>query len=162
MAWTTPKTWTSEVLSSANLNTHLRDNLNYLFAPSTADFTTTANYSTTSTTFVDVNSTDFSLTIAPAGTEVWIFFRGSINSNTGTNASAMDLTKDGSSLSSETSGVVQFTSTTAIQVVSFVFRVTGLTPTTSYNFKLQWLTAANTLVLQGANTDNYFAVREMT
>lgn len=31
MAWTTPKTWASgEIVSAANLNTHLRDNLNYL------------------------------------------------------------------------------------------------------------------------------------
>lgn len=28
MTWTNPKTWTSEVLTSADLNTYLRDNLN--------------------------------------------------------------------------------------------------------------------------------------
>jgi len=27
--WTTPKTWTSEVLKSADMNTHLRDNITY-------------------------------------------------------------------------------------------------------------------------------------
>lgn len=30
-AWTSPRTWASEVLTSTLLNTHLRDNLNYLY-----------------------------------------------------------------------------------------------------------------------------------
>lgn len=30
MAWTDPKTWGSEVLTSADLNTHVRDNMNVL------------------------------------------------------------------------------------------------------------------------------------
>lgn len=32
MSWTTPKTWTAAVLTSTDLNTHLRDNLNLLKA----------------------------------------------------------------------------------------------------------------------------------
>lgn len=36
MAWTTPKTWaTNEVVTSANLNTHLRDNMLFVGAPPT-------------------------------------------------------------------------------------------------------------------------------
>lgn len=31
MSWTTPKTFTSAVLSSTEMNTHLRDNLQYLY-----------------------------------------------------------------------------------------------------------------------------------
>jgi hypothetical protein len=31
MAWTTPKTWAAGVASSADLNTHVRDNLNYVY-----------------------------------------------------------------------------------------------------------------------------------
>lgn len=31
MAWTTPKTWAAGVLLSSDLNTHVRDNLNYLY-----------------------------------------------------------------------------------------------------------------------------------
>lgn len=30
MAWTDPKTWASETLTSSDMNTHVRDNLNYL------------------------------------------------------------------------------------------------------------------------------------
>lgn len=36
MAWTTPRTWSSEVLTSTNLNTHLRDNLNALYGTTTS------------------------------------------------------------------------------------------------------------------------------
>ena len=32
MAWTTPKTWTAEVLTSADMNIEFRDNLNFLKA----------------------------------------------------------------------------------------------------------------------------------
>lgn len=32
MAWTTPRTWSSETMTSTLLNTHLRDNLSYLYS----------------------------------------------------------------------------------------------------------------------------------
>jgi hypothetical protein len=36
MAWTTPKTWsTNEVVTAANMNTHVRDNVAFLGAPPT-------------------------------------------------------------------------------------------------------------------------------
>jgi hypothetical protein len=39
MAWTTPKTWTtSELVTASLLNTHLRDNLNYLYGGKEAFF----------------------------------------------------------------------------------------------------------------------------
>lgn len=31
MAWTTPKTWSAAVLTSSDMNTHVRDNLSYLY-----------------------------------------------------------------------------------------------------------------------------------
>lgn len=38
MSWTAPKTWTSgEVLTAANMNTHVRDNLSFLFPGATSD-----------------------------------------------------------------------------------------------------------------------------
>ena len=34
MPWTTPKTWaTNEVVTAANMNTHLRDNMAFLGSP---------------------------------------------------------------------------------------------------------------------------------
>lgn len=51
--WTAPKNWTtSELLTAALLNTHLRDNLDWLKTPPIQVHTPTANATTSSTTFV--------------------------------------------------------------------------------------------------------------
>jgi hypothetical protein len=56
MAYTTPKTWTvGEVLTAANLNTHLRDNVSYLANPPKCRVYNSANESIP-------NSTDTALT----------------------------------------------------------------------------------------------------
>jgi len=66
MAWTTPKTWSvGEVLTAANMNLHLRDNLNFL-KPEVAR--KTADQGVSSTTYVDVTGFSF----AVAASEVWI------------------------------------------------------------------------------------------
>lgn len=66
MAWTTPKTWSvGEVVTAANMNLHLRDNVGFLkheIARKTAD------QSVSSTTYVDVTGFSF----AVAANEVWV------------------------------------------------------------------------------------------
>jgi len=66
MAWTTPRTWAAEVLTSTLLNSHLRDNLNAL---KTAKKITTAT-KTTDTTFSTTNGTvcSFSYTFSSSAT----------------------------------------------------------------------------------------------
>mgnify|MGYP005849436023 CR=1 FL=1 len=57
MPWTTPKTWAvGAILPAAELNTYLRDNTNELKTPPTAAIEQTVTYSTTSTTYVDINA----------------------------------------------------------------------------------------------------------
>lgn len=41
MAWTTPKTWTSTLVSVADLNTHIRDNLNMIAYRGSSSWTPT-------------------------------------------------------------------------------------------------------------------------
>jgi hypothetical protein len=68
MAWTSPLTWQAgQVVTASDLNTHLRDNLNYLLAGSPLSYivrTGSTDYATSSTTFTDVEATQFSLTLA--------------------------------------------------------------------------------------------------
>jgi hypothetical protein len=67
-AWTTPRTWvTDELVTASMLNTHIRDNLNALKTPPHNSYSTTGNYSTTSTSWVDVDSGNMSLTVVSAG-----------------------------------------------------------------------------------------------
>lgn len=74
MAWTDPRTWaTGELVTAALLNTHLRDNLNYLLSPNN-DFIKHVNgsdYTTSSTSFGDVDATNLRLSITSNG-GLWI------------------------------------------------------------------------------------------
>ena len=84
MAWTTPKTWAvDELVTASMLNTHLRDNLNALKAPPTAsvEVDDSADYTTTSTTFTDVDA-ELELTITSAGGDLMVGFVGTIYHNT--------------------------------------------------------------------------------
>ena len=77
LAWTTPKTWADDELVTANvMNTHVRDNLNALKAPPTAryELNRTSDYTTTSTSFVDVDGTKLALTITTSGGDVMVHF----------------------------------------------------------------------------------------
>ena len=84
MAWTTPKTWVSEVLTSNDMNTYLSDNTQYLYDQLTAglaEYTytrATGNYSTTSTSYVDIDSTNMTATLTTAGGDLLVNFTGSM------------------------------------------------------------------------------------
>ena len=58
MTWITPKTWAvDELVTASMLNTHLRDNLNYLLGrpKQVIRRDNNATYTTTSTSFVDID-----------------------------------------------------------------------------------------------------------
>lgn len=49
MAWTNPRTWvTAEAVTAATLNTHVRDNLDFLYAPPRCYVYRSTNFNTTS------------------------------------------------------------------------------------------------------------------
>src|SRR5512134_3501672 len=81
MAWTFPKTWfAGELLTASLLNTHLRDNLNALkFLPKDRFVDNAASYSTTSTTFVDVDTTNLTLTIETTGGDALVLVTGTVS-----------------------------------------------------------------------------------
>ena len=80
MAWTTPITWTvGQIIPAATLNTQIRDNLNYLNnynigggkpASVIKRYTAGADYTTTSTSFVDVDATNVIITLVLGGSKV--------------------------------------------------------------------------------------------
>jgi hypothetical protein len=74
MTWTFPKTWfAGELVTADLLNTHLRDNLNALHARPKAVYKDNAcSYSTSSTTFVDVDSNNLTLSIDTTGGDVLV------------------------------------------------------------------------------------------
>jgi hypothetical protein len=80
MAWTFPKTWfAGELVTADLLNTHLRDNLNVLHAPPKASYANNGcNYSTSSTSLVDVDSTNLTLSIDTTGGDVLVMVLATI------------------------------------------------------------------------------------
>jgi len=113
---------------------------------------TAGDYTTTSTTFVDVDSTNFSLTFTTGARRVMLGLVGSCASS-GTNSSVVfDVTVDGARQGGTSWGMqrTQIYTATAVVDCSFVF-VTDALSAASHTFKLQWRASADTATLFGSD-----------
>lgn len=167
--WSSPKTWAvGELVTAALLNAHLRDNLDFLKTPPTAAYilNETGDYTTTSTSFVNVDVAKLTLSITTAGGDVLIGFCGSILESAGTVFFDVDI--DGTRTAGD-DGICTVTasSSTARTNATFFKLVQGLAPGL-HLFKLQWKVNAGTATLfAGAGTSNgdihpQFFVREVS
>lgn len=160
MAWTTPKTWTSEVLTSNDMNTYLSDNTQYLYdqintTPEIYSYIrTTGDYSTTSTSYVDIDATNMSATITTTGGDVIVTFAGTVTiSSSGLGHIAIDY--DGTvyaPIYMKTRDNVSF---------SLIFDNVSAG---SHTFTMQWKNAGPgvTATLSGnSDTSAHFSVREL-
>jgi hypothetical protein len=138
MSWTDPKTWqTGEALTASDMNTHIKDNLNALKAPPTAHYECdeVSDYSTTSTSFVDIDATNLSLTIVTTGGDVLIGHYGVYNNASG--QCQIDVEMDDTRLAANgNDGMLGWNGPTTI-----VHLVSGLSAET-HVFKLQWRVTA--------------------
>lgn len=156
MAWTTPKTWTDgNVLTAAELNEQVRDNLNFLYAKPTDDYVINgaANYSTTSTTFVDVDATNLSLTLTSGGGDLLVWFSGTTGVSSGARGyTFLDLDLDGSRVGGD-DGLVFVSSYGASLYAEDKWRNIVLlhllknVAAGSHTIKLQWMQAGGTVDL---------------
>jgi len=170
MTWTQPKTWSSEPLTSTDLNTHLRDNLEALKDPPSAwvVLDEDADYTTTSTVFVAVDDTTLSLTIITNGGDVLAGFMGSFR-HLAPNRIALDIDVDGNPHAGDEGIITFIPSGTGIgaSAQSFVRLIPGLAAG-SHTFKLQWRTASGTATLHAGagvthgNVHPQFWVREVS
>lgn len=109
MAWTTPKTWgTGDLVTAADLNTHLRDNLSYLKTAITFDSVTADNNYTSSahTAFVDVDSGALSLTVTTRGKLALVGFETAAHQSSAAQAMSFDITVDGGRVGTSGRGLV--------------------------------------------------------
>lgn len=166
MAFTSPKTWTSALVTVAEFNEQIRDNMLALKDPPTDlyDADEGADYTTTSTSFADIDATNLALTITTTGGDVLITFTGAtINSGGNTlfdvheSVANARLGGDDGITRAPGSGVP----------LAIAYWVQGLAAG-SHTFKLQWRVNAGTATLYaGAGTSNadihpQFAVREVS
>lgn len=150
VVWTTPKTWTSEPLTSSDLNAQLRDNLEYLHArPSDIEVLAgRGNYATTSATFVDVDATYFALSVTTTGGALLIGCNVLLrlaSTAAGSRIVALNLLIDGA-LAAANDGITGIY-TSGTQTLETPVSFTWLTPALSagaHTIKLQWKLSSST------------------
>jgi hypothetical protein len=155
MAWTTPITWTTnQLVAASDMNAQIRDNENYLFSGrpgSTIKYDAGASYTTTSTSFVDIDATNISITLTISSGRALVMFMSV--SDAQVQNGAFDISVDGTRIGSAgTNGIsASFmtnavdTSTTTIGVV-----VTGLS-VGSHTFRPQWRKLNGTATMFAGN-----------
>jgi hypothetical protein len=145
---------TGDLVTEADMDA-IRGNIEYLLDPNHARTRRdTASYTTTSTTFVDVDATNLAISLETHGGPVLVSVAGAA-SMTGVGAlTYFDLEVDGvrqGSASGSGAGLVAFTSPAASHQhnISLAHLVTGLAAGT-HTFKLQWRVSATTATLYAA------------
>jgi hypothetical protein len=161
--WTAPRTWTTgDLVAAGDLNTHLRDNQEWLKTPPFVEkkqVNIPASYTTTSTTLVDIDATNLSLTLATTGGNVLVGFIGYVSASPATPAVILQLVVNGTAVTGD-----YFTARAANApdtALNFTYLHTGLAAGT-HTFKMQWrVSAAGTASLFRNNTIVQFWAREV-
>ncbi len=168
--WTAPRTWAdNDLVAAADLNEQLRDNQEFLKDPPTDiyDANEASDYTTTSTSFTDVDGTNFSLSLDTEGGDVLVWFSGNVRTNSAGQTIHLNVSVDGSDNVAD-DGIIG-TPVTGAQPglpTTFIRLIQGLAAGT-HTFKLRWKTNTGTATLYaGAGTSNadvhpQFGVREI-
>ena len=178
MTWTTPKTWvTGEALTASDLNTHVRDNLDYLkdaiddlTSPPTDHYECdeASDYTTTSTSFVAVDSTNLRLTITTNGGDVLIVFTGSVANSAAGYRTYLDIEVDDASYLGDDDGLVVFSNAANYNTPPSLVALAQNLSAGEHTFELHWKVEGGTATLYaGAGTSNKdvhpaFWVREVS
>lgn len=155
MAWTTPKTWGTEVLTSSDMNTYVSDNLTYLedtiegLARLTK--TTTSTYSTTSTSFVNIDGAETVISITTSGRHVLVSATGRMTNIPESGVVVLQLLIDGTA-------VFQRAVSGAYVNNEIVYIATGLSAG-AHTFRLQYRTTGTSSISYVSG--NQLAVREI-
>jgi len=97
MSWSTPRTWaTSEVVTAANMNTYISDNLSFL--TNFSNNTVATSETTTSTTYTDLTTSGPAVTIT-TGTKVLIGYGAAISNNTASDGAGISFAVSGATTS---------------------------------------------------------------
>lgn len=152
--WTSPRSWTAgELITASIMNAHVRDNLDWLKTPleSGKIVFATADFTTTSATYVDVTGCTTTLTTRGGGVDV--FLRVNWSGSTGT----LQLVVDG--VSEAILGAIA----SATAVGATLYHHIPALSAGSHTIKVQGKVSAGTLTIKGTTStagDPLFFVRE--
>lgn len=153
MAWTTPPSWSTSQLVTATQMQVLSDDLSYLLnRPGNAvKRDNGSNYTTTSTSFGDIDGTNLKITLACSGSAVLLAFTGSCTVTSGSYI-MFDFDIDGTRFAS--AGADGLTAHQLINAnpscICMAVIVTGLSAG-SHVFKVQWRVSGGTGTLASGN-----------
>lgn len=131
-----------QLVTAADMNAQVRDNVGYLFARPLAAFVAdeATDYTTSSTVFVDIDAADFALALEIKGTRVKAHFHGNVFLDAtlaGTQRAFFDIAVDGVRVAGD-DGIAYLKATNSDdRLMSFTRVIAGLTPGL-HTFKLQW------------------------
>lgn len=143
MAWTSPATWTAgQVVSAADMNTQVRDNMSYLLSGRPiATATRQAQYSTTTASFTDVDATNLKVSGSIiSGRAMVLISTGLGAANSANHYGAVSVIADSTTypLTHNTTYGLAFASQNDVQkTVGLLAIFTGLSAGT-HDFKLQF------------------------
>lgn len=165
MTWNTPIDWqVDQLVTAEDLNSQLRDNLNYLKDPPTASYilNEATDFASSSSSWVDVDGagSQFQLTIDTSGGDVMIGFHGFVcNFHTGVTYTYFDVDLDGTRIGGDDGLCLARLAAAAglsqNQEIAFVHLHTELAAG-SHTFKLQWRVIAGTTYLYAGAGTSYF------
>lgn len=157
MAWTNMPTWLpDQVVGATDFNTYLTDNMTYLFSGrggNTVVRDNGASYSSTSSSFADIDSTNLAITTSIVSGKALILFTGVSIMAAASIQAAFDITVDGTRIgASGNDGLVTLQAGTATHKIPFCIAAvkTGLS-VGNHTFKPVWRAILGTIVLYAGN-----------
>lgn len=144
MPWNTPITWSpGQVVAASDLNGQIRDDLNYLLAARPNAYVVrsgTSDYTTTGTSFADVDAANLLLTLTLNGSRSLVIASALINASLSGGACYLDWIVDSTTRAGGTNGVANNAVAgggTQIHAVTAIGLFTGLSAG-AHTFKLQY------------------------
>jgi hypothetical protein len=158
MAWTTPKTWTTgAVLSKADLDEQVRDNMTYVHSgkPASQLIVYGGDYTSANNGYIDVDATNLSITLSTTTGRVLVTAMAAVSSASGHNV-GVGVTVDGVFVAVS----LGYADTTPEGVPIVAFKL-GLS-IGSHTFRLQWNPGGTSSTLSAnAAQPCYFGVAEI-
>lgn len=151
--WTAPRTWNvGEVVTESHLNTHLRDNLEYLKQRDDAMQNLQAQHiltetTTNSTAFTDLHPSTFTHTLITSGAPVMIGFNGSWKSDTVGADCCLDIAVNGVRIGNITWGSALFQNDMNGKYMPVTLLTVRPLIAGTYIIKPQWRTSGGTLTM---------------
>ena len=154
--WTPPRTWNvGELVTAGLLNTHLRDNLEFLKAQvdipvNFAAAASASQYTTASATYADVDATNLSLSLTTSGGIVLLGFSTLVKHNIAAGEARLDWNIDGGRVGDATFGISLLQAPASNVYIPISHIHARALSAGAHTIKLQFATGSGVITVGGA------------